>query len=98
LTLKPPCYLNLPEVIYDSPAGKTVKAEGRCEVLKVRLKDIHKRVIKALKDEGLRKANFPVFESVPSAYFYSLMHYAKIETVDKGRFVPTVKGSLYLIV
>lgn len=98
LVLKSPSYLNLPEIIYDSPAIKTVRAEGRCEVLKVRAKDIHKKMIKTIKDNGLRKNNFPVFEVVPSANFYSLMHFAKIDSVDRGHFIPAQKGSIYLII
>ena len=54
LTLRAPAYLNLPEAVYDSPALKTVLAEGRCEVLKVRPKEVHRKMIRALKEEGLR--------------------------------------------
>lgn len=76
LLLKPPLYLNLPEAIYETPAIKTVRAEGRCEVLKVRVKDVHKRVIQGFKESGLRKSRFPLFEAVPSTFFYSLMLHA----------------------
>jgi hypothetical protein len=98
LLLRPPAYLNLPEVIYEAPAGKTVRAEGRCEVLKVGVKETHKRTIRALKETGLRKSSFPVFEAVPSAVFYSLMHYATTENIEKGRFAPTAKDRIYLII
>ncbi len=37
-----PCYLNLAEVIYQSPIILTIKAEGRCEVLKIMIKQKHK--------------------------------------------------------
>lgn len=61
LTLKPNSYLNLAEVLYECCSTKTVKANGRCEVLKVRAKDAHKQVFRKLKEGGLRKSNFHAF-------------------------------------
>ena len=74
-----------------------MRAEGRCEVLKVRVKEMHKRVIRMMKEAGMRKSSFPVFEAVPSAHFYSLMQHATVQNIEKGKTAPANKGNLYLI-
>lgn len=64
----------------------------------MKVKEIHKRVIRSLKEAGIRKGCFPVFETVPSAHFYSLMQHATIQAIEKGKTLPANKGNFYLIV
>lgn len=47
--LEAPCYLNLVENVFECDSLKTVKAVGRCQVVKMKLGDKHRNLIKHMK-------------------------------------------------
>ena len=61
LTLTAPAFLNIAEIAYHAPAAKTILAQGKTQVQRVKNKSAHLPVINALKQKSIRKNLFAAF-------------------------------------
>jgi hypothetical protein len=88
--LPAPSYLNLIEELYHTTALKTVKAQGKCQITKIKVKDNHRAILNKLKERGLRKDRFPAFQTISCPAFYELLLYCKEIELKRGKKLQTV--------
>lgn len=88
--LTAPSYLNLIEELYHTAALKTVKAQGKCQITKIKVKDSHRAILNRLKERGLRKDRFPAFQTLSCPAFYELLLHCKEIELNRGRKIQTV--------
>ena len=50
-----------------------------------------------LKDQGLRKSKFRIFQELHSAHFYELIRYGEIIHIRKQEWIKAKEGNMYLV-
>jgi hypothetical protein len=91
-----PCYLNLVEAAMAAPLLKTLKVYGKCQ--KVKVGEPHRALLRQLKELGLHKTRFPLFNEVASPLFQELALLGKVRELRKQESFRSKEDHLYLIV